>query len=574
MNSISSTTPQIYNNTSISNNIQNVAKKAEHTPENIGDSVSINSSSSDTKEITRSQIQAQTRTEETPAETVAKPEEEVAETNTKEATANAKPAETETVHEEETNTENNKKPKLKEKLAALGDKALEHYFSVQDSIDAFPAFIYPAVTGATAEQAEFTYKVLDKLPMKDVTSVSNIEWVPELFMSADKTAHASGVAYSAVSPYIKIAEDECGDLGKWAEKVIIHETGHTRDYSEGILSNFARETDKNPIWGAGNRVTEYAKTNQREDFAESYQYFYTEGDALQEIAPEKYERIKEMEQAEGLEKVVEQDAFRETGKYIGEKLSKYPYLKTGLETASYVITGISTVVDGVRLAHGVKENDEAKQMSGNLGLTATAVSFASPIAGIAIDGAERAMSRAIDKEQITAEEANYVASHTVGAPIAGAIKLGKWVDSKISEIKANKAESQPTEEAEETPQNVNDPEVNENEETSETPEKTKATFKSSIKALGIGLGGAIGSAAGAIGGIYAGVTAGFAIGGPAGGAVGFLIGAVLGNTTMNHLGAKIGSAIGEKIQNKLNTQPVEQEQQITESTETEVNTQE
>ena len=238
MNSISSTTPQIYNNTSISNNIQNVAKKAEHTPENIGDSVSINSSSSDTKEITRNQIQAQTKAEETPTETVAKPEEEVTEeTNTKEQNTKVKPAETETVQEEETKTK--QKPKLKEKLAELGDQALVAYFSVQGSIDSFPAFIYPAVTGATAEQAEFTYKVLDKLPMKDVTSVSNIEWVPELFMSTDKTAHASGVAYSALSPYIKIAEDECGDLGKWAEKVIIHETGHTRDYSEGILSNFA-----------------------------------------------------------------------------------------------------------------------------------------------------------------------------------------------------------------------------------------------------------------------------------------------------------------------------------------------
>lgn len=579
MNSISSTTPQIYNTTTTTNNNIQIQQNTESVHENVGDSVSINSSSNTTQEITRSQIQAQTQVEEAHTETSPAITEETPaeETHTEETSTQTTvtPNETEAesvadVAEEETNTENNQKPSIGEKLAELGDKALTAYFTVADSIDAFPAFIYPAVTGATAEQAEFTYKVLDKLPMKDVTSVSNIEWVPELFMSADKTAHASGVAYSNVSPYIKIAEDQCGDLGKWAEKVIIHETGHTRDYSEGILSNFGRETDTNKIWGAGNRVTEYAKTNPREDFAESYQYFYTEGDALQEIAPEKYERIKEMEQAEGLEKVVEQDAFRETGKYIGQKLSEYPYLKTGLETASYIITGVATVVDGVRLAHGIKENDEAKQMSGNLGLTATAASFASPIAGIAIDGAERALSRAIDKEQITAEEANYVASHTVGAPIAGAIKLGKWVDSKITEIKANRTESQPTEE---TSPNVNDPEVNENEETNETEstEKPKATFKSSIKALGIGLGGAIGSAAGAIGGIYAGVTAGFAIGGPAGGAIGFLIGAVLGNATMNHLGAKIGSAIGGKIQDKVNPQPTPtEEQQTTE----EVNTQE
>ena len=291
-----------------------------------------------------------------------------------------------------------------------------------------------------------------------------------------------------------------------------------------------------------------------------------------------------MEKAEGLEAVVEnQDAFRETGKWIGQKLSKYPYLKTGLDTASYVITGVSTVIDGVRLAHGIKEDDEAKQMSGNLGLTATAASFASPIAGIAIDGAERALSRAIDKGQITAEEANYVASHTVGAPIAGAIKLGKWVNSKITEIKANRTESQPTTESEQTTNSQptansqttnetnteeNPPVINENEETNETEstEKQKATFKSSIKALGIGVGGAIGSAAGGIGGIYAGVTAGFAIGGPAGGAVGLLIGLVLGNVTGNRIMAKLGSVIGGKIQDKVNPQPTPTENQQTNET--------
>ena len=610
MNSISSTTPQIYSNSNISNNIQTTNQNTENLHANIDDSVSINNSSNTTQEISRQQIQQQTRTAEpqftASTQTLPQTTEETQETQApaqadETQETQAQPQTEETSSNEETNADNNSRPSIKEKLAELGDKALDAYFTITDSIDAFPGFIYPAVTGATAEQAEFTYKVLDKLPLKDVSSVSNIEWVPELFMSADKTAHASGVAYSALSPYIKIAEDECGDLGKWAEKVIIHETGHTRDYSEGFLSNIARETDTNPIWGAGNRVTEYAKTNPREDFAESYQYFYTEGDKLQEIAPEKYDRITEMEQPDGtLEAIVEnQDAFRETGKWIGQKLSEHPYLKTGLDTASYVITGIGAVVDGVRLAHGVKEDDEAKQMAGNLGLTATAVSLAgAPIAGAAIDGANMALSRAIDKGEITPEAANYVASHTVGAPIAGAIKLGKWINSKITEIKANRTEStQPTEDSQPTSESSqttetqpatnsqhtseanteeNPPTVNENEETNETEstDKPKATLKSSIKALGIGIGGAIGSAAGAIGGIYAGVTAGFAIGGPAGGAVGLLIGLVLGNTTGNHLMAKLGSVIGGKIQDKVNPQPTPTEDQQTNESSNTNNTEE
>lgn len=587
MNSISSTTPQIYNNSNSSSSIQNINQNTKNIHENIGDSVSINYSSNTTQEISRQQIQQQTRTSEsattdsiqTPPQqaegTQETPQTPSQSEEIQDTQAPSQPEET--PENEEANADNNQKPSIKEKLSEIGDKALEVYFTIADSLDAFPGFIYPAVTSATAEQAEFTYKVLDKLPLKDVSSVSNIEWVPELFMSADKTAHASGTAYSNVSPFIKIAEDQCGDLGRWAEKTIIHETGHTRDYSEGILSNFARETDTNPIWGAGNKITSYANTSPGEDFAESYEYFHTEGEKLKEIAPEKYDRIAEMEKPDGsLEAIVEsQDAFRETGRYIGEQLSKHPYLKTGLDTASYIITGVATVVDGVRLSHGIKENDEAKQMSGNLGLTATAASFASPIAGIAIDGAERALSRAIDKGQITAEEANYVASHTVGAPIAGAIKLGKWINSKITEIKANRTESQPTTDStstDETNTEENPPAINENEETNETEstDKPKATFKSSIKALGIGIGGAVGAAAGAIGGVYAGVTAGFAIGGPAGGAVGLLIGLVLGNATGNHLMGKLGSIIGGKIQDKVNPQPTPTEdQQTNESSNTE-----
>lgn len=468
------------------------------------------------------------------------------------------------------------KEKLSEakgKIPEIVDNAIEGYFTIEESMECFPAFIYPAVTGGSADEIAFTYKVLDKLPMKDVTASSNIEWVPELFMSADKTAHASGVAYANVSPYIKIARDECGDLGSWAEKVITHEVGHTRDYSEGFFSILSTETSNSDIWGHGERITEYAKTNEREDFAESFMTYYSDPEKLKAKCPEKYERIKELEETGAFEGIVEKDAFRETGKWIGQKMSEMPYLQTAIETASDVIGAITLVTDTAALIHGVKTGDEESQMHGAMGATATVLSFAGlPIAGAAVDGARKALGRAVKKGEITAEEANYVSSHTVGAPLTGLVKAGKWVHSKVfgnkpgkegEEIKDASAETGASEGAK-APAEAGAPveakatavvagEAEEAVETAETvaseeaKPKEKATLKSSAKAFAIGAGGAVGSVAGSIGGIYAGVTAGFAIGGPVGGAIGFVAGTVLGNAIMNRIGAKIGAAIVDKI---------------------------
>lgn len=441
--------------------------------------------------------------------------------------------------------------KKESKIAEIGDKLLDAYFTLEESLDVFPSFIYPSVTGGTAEEIAYTYKILDKLPLADVTSVQNIEWVDELFMSADKTAHASGTAYSALSPYIKIARDQCGDLGKWAEKVIIHETGHTRDYSEGFFSIIDTETSNSDIWGHGARITEYAKTNEREDFAESFMTYYTDPEKLKATCPEKYERIKELEETGKFDALVEKDAFRETGKWIGEKMSKVPYLQNAIVTADYAISGISLALDTASLVKGVATGDEESQMHGAMGATASILSFAGmPIAGAAVDGARRAMGRAIEKGEITAEEANYVSTHSVGAPLTGIVKLGNWACSKIFKSKAKEQESskeaasseiKPTA-AEETS------EAKESDGTTAESVKEKATFKSSIKAMAIAAGGGIGSVAGSIGGIYAGVTAGFAIGGPVGGAIGLIAGTVIGNAAMNRLGAKIGSVIVDKIQ--------------------------
>lgn len=456
---------------------------------------------------------------------------------------------------EKSQSKGGKEDKKENKILNFIDKASEAYYTIDDSLSSFPGFIYPSVTGASAAEAAYTYQVLDKLPLKDVASVSNIEWVEELFMTTDKTAHASGVAYATPAPFVKIARDQCGDLGKWAEKVIIHETGHTRDYSEGFLSVIQTETANSDIWGHGERITEYAKTNPREDFAESFMTYYTDPEALKAKCPEKYERIKELEEIGKFEGIVEQDAFRETGKWIGQKLSDYPYLQTIVKTGSYVLGGVALITDSADLIKGVKENDPELQMHGSMGATATLLSFSGfPIAGTAVDGARRALGRAIDKGEITAEEANYVSSHTAGAPLTGLVKLGKWAHSKIF---ASKAENQVYEQ---------------NETTAQPGSEHKVSLKDSKKALAIGAGGAIGSALGSVAGIYAGVTAGFAIGGPVGGVIGLIAGAVLGNETLNRLGAKIGSAIGDKIQSEKNVIEMSKEnEQNNKKTETNAN---
>lgn len=389
-------------------------------------------------------------------------------------------------------------------------------------IKAFPKFIYPSVYKMTSQEVEFTMGVLDKLPLKDVNSVKGIEMLPSI-------PDASGLAYrNPAVPYIQLSRAEANLSKAWAEEVTIHEVGHTKDYSTALFGMFRHESSTNEIWGKPPYISNYAKTNHWEDFAESYANYHLNPDKLKADCPEKFKRMQEMEKLGAFEKIIDRQAFRETGEYIGKQLAKVPYLTTGLNVLSYLV-GFLQVAHGVgELTQARDTGDLKKKMDGTLDIAAGAC-FATKIfcvPGLALDGAKQALDRAIDKGEITAAQGNAVVQNTVGViggPIAG---IAHWVKSKFVK---HQAQQKP-------PQQQPQPEV---------------TLGSLFKAGSIAIGGAAGTLAGGMIGPYMGVVAGFSVAGPLGGAIGLLAGALVGIYAGNKAGGELGSLIGDIVPHKV-----------------------
>lgn len=408
---------------------------------------------------------------------------------------------------------------------SVPDKAMELVEQTLGGMKAFPGFIYPSVAGATPQEFQFTYDVLDKLPLKDVSSIDQIQWTQELSMFLDPTKKASGMAIpTGFTDFMQIARDECGRLDNWGKEVIIHETGHMRDFSEGLFDLISQQSSKDPMWGQGPHISEYAKTNRWEDFAESYATYHIDPEGLQAQCPEKYEKIKELESMGLTDQFIENDAFRETGKFIGQSLSKVPYLQTGLSVASYGLNVFNLIKGIGKMREGSKTGDEQKQMEGTME-AASGLLYATKVlamGGLAVDGAKQAMNRAIREGDITPAQANHAAQNTVGAPVTLVKNAKNWVKNKIQKT--------------------------DKEELAVEKAAKKEKTKGSSKALAIGAGGAAGSVAGSLLGIYGGVSAGYAAAGPIGGAIGLVLGSAIGVSSMNQVGGNIGTIVGELIQ--------------------------
>ncbi|MDQ7824311.1 MAG: hypothetical protein RDV48_16030 [Candidatus Eremiobacteraeota bacterium] len=392
--------------------------------------------------------------------------------------------------------------------------------TIAKGIKAFPKFIYPSFYKMTSQEAGFVMNTLDKLPLKDVNSVTRMEILPDL-------QDAAGLAYrSPADPLIQLSRSQMDLSPHWAETVTIHETGHTKDYGTALFGLFGHESSKSPLWGKPPYISDYAKTNHWEDFAETYANYHLHPETLKEQCPEKYARMEELEKLGTFDKLIDQKAFRETGKYIGQKLGGIPYLRTGVSLLSYMI-GFMQIIKGVgELEQAHKSGDVQKKMDGTLNIAAGAC-FASKlfcVAGLAVDGAKQALDRAITKGEITAEQGNAVVQSTVGAIGGPLAAIGNWIREKIFHHAPHQGEA---------PQQ-------------KPPQEGKdITIGTLAKAASIGIGGAAGSLAGGIVGPYLGVMAGFSVGGPLGGVIGLLAGTMVGVYTGNRAGGDIGGLIGD-----------------------------
>jgi hypothetical protein len=302
------------------------------------------------------------------------------------------------------------------------------------TIKTFPRFIYPSLINMSAEEKALVISQLDKLPLKDVGTVKSITMLGSL-------PNASGAAGPLpASPFILLTRDNFHSSEEWARQVLTHETGHSVDYNTGLfgLPKLFSESSKAP-WGKPPYITSYAATgpgwypSEWDDFAESYAYYHTNPDELKAQCPEKFKRIAEMEKNGFFDRLVDRKEFRDTGKFMGNLMEKAPYLQNALAMVS-LVGGLAQAYRALgEMRRGEKTGDEKLKMNATMNFAAGSC-FASKVfavPGMAIEGARAELNRAVDKNEITAHQANAVVQATVGL-IAGPMgKAINWVLSKL-----------------------------------------------------------------------------------------------------------------------------------------------
>jgi SOS response regulatory protein OraA/RecX/cell division protein FtsB len=302
------------------------------------------------------------------------------------------------------------------------------------TIRAFPRFIYPSLIGMNSQEREAVMSVLDGLPLKDVGAVKSIT------MANSLPGGSGGAGPVPFSPFVLLSRDSVGSNVEWLKEVATHEIGHAKDYETGLfgLPKLFSESSKSP-WGKPPYITSYAETGpgwypaEWDDFAESFAYYHRNPQELKAKCPEKFARMEELEKSGSFQGLIDNDAFRETGKLMGSIMEKVPYLQNGLAMISF-IGGIAQAFKGLgEMRRGEKTGDEKLKMNATMNFAAGAC-FASKlfcIPGMAIEGAKSELNRSIDKKEITAEQANAVVQATVGV-IAGPVgKAINWVIAKL-----------------------------------------------------------------------------------------------------------------------------------------------
>ena len=410
----------------------------------------------------------------------------------------------------------------------IANKAL----SIHENLLAFPKFVYPTIIGATAEEASLIMEGLEQMPMHDITSVDRIMVVDK--MSAGNE-NAIGLASERlfqkdISLLRRVMANP--DRGK---AVLFHEVGHTSDYQTGLLHVDKLSESGSEPWGKEPFITSYAETNHWEDFAESHEEFYKDPDHLKEVCPEKFEIMKERDKPNLQDKIVDNEAFRETGKFIGESLDKLPGGRMAFNIARNLMGPLQLIRGANRLQDGENTSDGLKKMQGKLMMasgacfTVTPFSFAlgaitGPV-GLALSGAKSGLTSAVKKGDITPEQADLAATHALTV-MGGPVTLPYYAIKKL--ITGVKGLIKKTDK--------------------EKPREKEAGEKPSMAVpYGIFIGSGAGAATGSMAGTWLGCQAGYAIGGPIGGVAGLLIGGIGGFSAGSYLGRKVGTGVGKLI---------------------------
>ena len=361
--------------------------------------------------------------------------------------------------------------------------------AVARSFKAFPGFVYPSVYNASSVEQQQIYNGLDRLPLHHVNDIKAIEVVAEI-PNPTPGYVTNGRAWDFHGTnHMELSRKELSNPAKWL-RTQTHETGHAVDYESQMFKLFGERSSRNPF-GKGPYISNYAQTNAREDFAESYEEFFVDPENLKQTAPEKYEAIKKMTEPSLLEK-----EFREPGKYMADLIGPNKPARHAVQSA-YYLSSVLQVGHGVTQWIGSKESgDPMAHTSGILNTLSGALFFTgmTPLVGMAVQGANHALHNAVRKDRLGAEEVESAVAF-VARPVEGLLGREK------TEIK---------------------------------PEHRPG------RVAAIATGGAVGGTAGALIGPYAGVMAGYHLAGGLGGAIGMVAGGLAGFVGGASLGGKLG----------------------------------
>jgi hypothetical protein len=366
-------------------------------------------------------------------------------------------------------------------------------------LQAFPKFIYPSVLGATSAERAAILSTLDKLPLHHVAEISTVSVLPNI-----PTDKPGWVIYGNAKDYgltsrIHLSRETLR-TPQMMEDTLIHEVGHTTDYSHKPWPQGPGASSRHP-YGQGPHVTDYAATNEREDYAETYQEYHQRPQNLQATNAEKYRDQVASNRPTFRQRLVDREEFRQTGKLLGELLGANKPVRHVVDSALELSGAIQTLRGIEQWSTSAWNGDRLQHAQGILGTLSGALmlSGVAPLAGVAVQAASVALGQSVQRADLSAEEVE----STIALPVRPLESLFGRQPSGI------KPEHRPG------------------------------------KVLAVAGGGALGGTVGALAGPYFGVLGGYQLAGAAGGAIGLVAGGLLGFMGGTHLGGRLGAKLAD-----------------------------
>jgi hypothetical protein len=424
---------------------------------------------------------------------------------------------------------------------------------------AFPKFVYPSIQNASLEEEAVIIDALDKIPLKDVTRTSSISISDTLRQERE----VSGVAYNlGYDTPIKLTRESMSRAPHRIQKTVIHEVGHAKD-NRGIF----RHSLKKP-WGEAPFISNYARTNHKEDFAETYAYLYEPYHRIigELTAPEKLRAMEEIQEPTMYDVIMDRKEVRDAGKFAAKTIDKVPGLRLAMTLAGQVLGPLTMTAGSRKLKSGIALGDKDKEFNGKMDV-AQGIAFMTGVfapAGLGIKGLQWAVNRRVKKGKMTSEQANKIGG-TVLASSAGppglilhAAARGLTKTPETRSTREFMFEPKKSDTAGERLKSIigvkNYNIVEADTRNVLTKEDTGLTWgdRFFIAKVGIGAtgGGAVGTAAGFISGEIVGAVIGGAVAGPPGALTGAFIGKVGGSLIGAGVGSNIGAQAGRMLDKK------------------------